>query len=122
VTGILGVAAIALTIFVNIAQRGSEYASLRTIGATKTYILQLAMLEMDMLSFFASFLGTLSSFIISILFGKALKHSFQLPFLFPSFRFLLVLFLVIVFSSILLVNVSSFLITKIITRKEIAIT
>ena len=121
VTGVLGLAAIVLTIFVNIAQRHSEYASLRTIGATKTYILQLAMLEMDILSFLGAMLGTSFALIISILFGNALKLGLQLPFLSPQLLFLLLLFFIIVFSSIVLVNISSFLITKIITRKEIAI-
>ncbi len=118
---VLGISLITLTIFLNVAQRRSEYACLRGIGATKSYLFKLAILEMDILSFLGATAGSVLALIISLLFNSALKLNLNLPFLSPSFVSLTILFVANIFFSVLVVSISSFFVVLMITKDEIAI-
>lgn len=117
----LGVAIIGLTFFLNISERSKEYSSMRAIGATKSYLYKLVIFESSLLVVLGSACGVVLGCAISILFNTALKQTLSLPFLMPQVRTLIVLGLGNIFVALIIGVCSSFLIIKIITKKEIAI-
>ena len=66
-------------------ERRSEFAMMRIIGATKTWVALLASLESFIISSIAAFLGTITSLFIIMLFNQAIVVSLKMPFLSPSF-------------------------------------
>ncbi|UTC83664.1 ABC transporter permease [Treponema denticola] len=117
----LGIAIIGLTFFLNISERSKEYSSIRAIGATKSYLYKLVILESSLLVVLGSACGIVLGGTISLLFNTALKQTFRLPFLMPQFKTLIILGLGNILVALIIGVCSSFLIMKIITKKEIAI-
>ncbi len=117
----LGITVIGLTFFLNISERCKEYASIRAIGATKSYLYKLVIFESSLLSVLGSACGVILGGSISILFNTALKQSFSLPFLMPPVHVLILLGLGNILTALLIGIGSSFLVMKIITKKEIAV-
>ena len=69
-------------------ERRSEFAMMRIVGATKTWITLLLSMEAFIISSIAAFLGTLASLFIIILFNQAIVASLKMPFLSPSFSWI----------------------------------
>lgn len=65
-------------------ERRNEFAMMRVIGATKGTLSFLAAMETFIISFIASFLGTLLALFLIILFDKAIIASLKMPYLSPS--------------------------------------
>lgn len=65
-------------------ERRSEFAMMRIVGATKTWIMLLASLEAFIISSVSAFLGTIISLFIVLLFNNAIVVSLKMPFLSPS--------------------------------------
>jgi len=65
-------------------ERRSEFAMMRIIGATKTWIAILASLEAFIISSVSAFLGTITSLFIIMLFNQAIVVYLRMPFLSPS--------------------------------------
>lgn len=103
-------------------ERRSEFAMMRVIGATKTYIACLAAYEAFIISFIAAALGTISSLFLVILFDQAIIASLKLPYLSPSILWTCI----VAFLSFLLISLIAPLSTlKTVfdfSRKEIALT
>lgn len=121
VIGFLGTAIICLTFFLNISERSKEYASIRAIGAAKSYLYKLAVFESLLLSVLGSSAGVVLGCTISILFNTALKQNLSLPFLTPKFHTIIILGLGNIAASLIIGVSSSFCIMNIITKKEIAV-
>ncbi|MGP1437832.1 MAG: ABC transporter permease [Treponema sp.] len=65
-------------------ERRQEFAMMRIVGATKTWIAILASFEAFIISSIGAFLGTLISLFIIILFNQAIVLYLKMPFLSPS--------------------------------------
>ena len=65
-------------------ERRSEFAMMRIVGATRTWVAILASLESFMISSVAAFLGTITSLFIILLFNQAIVAYLKMPFLSPS--------------------------------------
>ena len=65
-------------------ERRGEFAMMRIVGATKTWLALLASFEAFIISSIAAFLGTMVSLFIIILFNQAIVVYLKMPFLSPS--------------------------------------
>ena len=65
-------------------ERRGEFAMMRIVGATKTWLALLASFEALIISSIAAFLGTMVSLFIIILFNQAIVVYLKMPFLSPS--------------------------------------
>ncbi|EFI41963.1 MULTISPECIES: ABC transporter permease [Peptoniphilus] len=69
---------------ISIKERKREFAMFRILGATKKKLKSICLAEILMINMTGAVFGSVFSFIISLLFGKALSLSFKMPFLSPN--------------------------------------
>lgn len=87
---------------ISIKERKREFATLRIIGATRKKLLSICFWEIFLISSIGALGGTVFSFIVSLLFGRAFSETFKMPFLSPDiFILLLILCFTLIIGSLI---------------------
>lgn len=102
-------------------ERRGEFAMMRVIGARKTVIARLAALETLIVSVPGAFFGILMSLISLLLFDKAIASSLRMPYLSPSFLWILSTALIAFIAISLIAPISSIRTVFKLTKSEIAL-
>ncbi|MDO5714409.1 MAG: FtsX-like permease family protein [Tissierellia bacterium] len=104
---ILAFFVLSLVYSISIKERKREFAILRIMGATKKKLRSICLSEILLINAIGAFVGTTCSFVISILFSRALREMTNLPFLSPSISGMLLLAIVTIVLGIVIGPLSS---------------
>ena len=105
---ILSAVLIALVFSMSVHERQRQMSVLRSLGATRDYVLKLLLTEGWLLAACAAVTGSMCGVALIALFKTYFSGTIKMPFLFPSFSSLVVLLLINAAVSLLVVSVAIF--------------
>ncbi|MDH4162471.1 MAG: FtsX-like permease family protein [Nitrospirota bacterium] len=113
---VLLIMAFAFTMIVN--ERRRELGLLRAMGATRTHVFALILMEAATLSAAGGAIGMSLGFMLLLTFKNLLLHYLKLPYLFPSLPDLIMLIAVALVVAVLTGIIAAFLPARSLSRKE----
>ena len=118
---VLSTLLIGLIFSIVVNERQQEIAVLRALGATRWFVFRSVLFEAALLAFAAAGIGvSLAAFTIYIL-RDSITNSLEMPFLFPSFSYIMALLVVVIALSLITVTVAVFLPAFMISKGEPAV-
>lgn len=117
----LAFAVFTLVYSVSVKERKREIATLRIIGATKSKVKSVILLEVFLINFRGAIVGGVLSFAVSALFSNAFSQGLQMPFLRPDYFIMVLIFILVIAVGVVMGPISVDFSLRKILNEEIAL-